>query len=377
MALDYGTVQSYNERGFGFVSRTLRQNLPHVFFHIKVIKHKYPDLAAALDDDSYGTLSFWYDTESTDRGDQVRELWLNVGDVPEELLKKSRTIAEEFLLASRASLSPDTARVIQAVLGRPRYHELKQVVEQQRRQRHELAEAEQQHRDEQRRRERELTKAERRQREAKQRRRQEEKDQRPIEQEAKRQRQVEGTDTGLQSQAKAASSQRPTLRSDQDGSAWFVAHSSEVNSAAGTGFWYSQFRTAGQSPAVTETGPRQIETKVVGVTYENRQSVVKKLSEGEAIRLCREPENPHDQNAIRVERLTGEKIGYISRVEAAALAPSFDRQGKPVMATVTAIVHGYGFGSALGVRIRFTVPEVEMAQRPVLPEFRDSWEDQA
>ena len=48
----------------------------------------------------------------------------------------------------------------------------------------------------------------------------------------------------------------------------------------------------------------KIETKVVGVTYDNRQDIVAQLTVGEKIRLLREPTNPYGSKAIRVERWT-------------------------------------------------------------------------
>ena len=117
-------------------------------------------------------------------------------------------------------------------------------------------------------------------------------------------------------------------------------------------WWYQQVRA--NAP---EKGPRLIETNVVGVTYENRQSVVAQLTEGEQLWLLREPHNPYDRNAIRVERQNGQQIGYLSREFATSLAPEFDRYGKSVPALVIGIVGGYYAGSTLGVRISFIVPE--------------------
>lgn len=109
-----------------------------------------------------------------------------------------------------------------------------------------------------------------------------------------------------------------------------------------------------------------------GVTFENRQNVVRKIRVGEQVYLRREPHNPHDRNAIRVERQTGEQVGYISRHEAAALARIFDAYGQPVAAVVTAVVGGSYHDSSLGVRIRFTVPEITSSNdRSALP----SWDD--
>lgn len=52
-------------------------------------------------------------------------------------------------------------------------------------------------------------------------------------------------------------------------------------------------------------------TKIVGVTRGNRQDLLEELSEMDDIRLVREPNNPHDENAIAVLNPDGEKLGYI------------------------------------------------------------------
>ncbi len=69
----------------------------------------------------------------------------------------------------------------------------------------------------------------------------------------------------------------------------------------------------------------QFHTKVVGVTHENtdgshRQQIVRRCQVGEAVRFCPEPWNEYDRNAIAVQRLTGEQLGYLSRELAADLA---------------------------------------------------------
>ena len=65
-------------------------------------------------------------------------------------------------------------------------------------------------------------------------------------------------------------------------------------------------------------------TRVAGVTFNGRQSVIARLTIGEEILLKREPTNPYDCNAIRVERQNGQQIGYLNRYLAATLAPFFD-----------------------------------------------------
>lgn len=98
-----------------------------------------------------------------------------------------------------------------------------------------------------------------------------------------------------------------------------------------------------------------VETAVVGVTFDNRQSVIRQLYVGEQVILRREPHNPFDQNAIRVERRDGQQIGFISRTEAVKYGPFLDNSGQPLLALVVAIT-GISLGLNLGVRIRFTLP---------------------
>ena len=100
----------------------------------------------------------------------------------------------------------------------------------------------------------------------------------------------------------------------------------------------------------------RIETRVVGVTFDARQAAVAQLHVGERVWLRREPHNPHDYHAIRVERHTGQQFGYLDRILAAQLAHRFDAHGKPVPAVITSLPGGYAPYAALGVRIRFTVP---------------------
>ena len=52
---------------------------------------------------------------------------------------------------------------------------------------------------------------------------------------------------------------------------------------------------------------------------------VKVASKGERVSLVREPKNPHDRNAIRVNNCIGQQIGHIKRKQAATLAPLIDK----------------------------------------------------
>jgi single-stranded-DNA-specific exonuclease len=102
---------------------------------------------------------------------------------------------------------------------------------------------------------------------------------------------------------------------------------------------------------------RFIETRVVGVTFENRQAVVALLTEREQVFLIREPDNAFDFNAVKVQRWDHQQFGYLNRELAKILAPRMDRFGRSVKATVSRLTGGYYADSSLGVLIKFYLPE--------------------
>ena len=100
-----------------------------------------------------------------------------------------------------------------------------------------------------------------------------------------------------------------------------------------------------------------IETRVVGVSFNNRQAVVALLTEREQVYLIREPGNAFDSNAVMVVRWDHKQFGYLNRELAKILAPRMDRYGRPVKATVSRLTGEYYPGSSLGVLIKFYLPE--------------------
>jgi hypothetical protein len=100
----------------------------------------------------------------------------------------------------------------------------------------------------------------------------------------------------------------------------------------------------------------RIVTRVAGVTFDGRQSVIALLSIGESIRLMREHTNPFDHNAIRVECLNGWQIGYLNRHLAATLALFFDVHGQSVHGNVHCLTGSLRQGYSLGVVITFNIP---------------------
>ena len=117
----------------------------------------------------------------------------------------------------------------------------------------------------------------------------------------------------------------------------------------------TQISITKHTATISTRRPREITTKVVGVTFDGRQAVVAKLSVHEEIVLRREPTNPYDRNAIRVESLNGKQIGYINRYMAASLAPTIDAIGEAIHGTVYELSGGGCYGYSLGLNIRFIV----------------------
>ncbi len=96
--------------------------------------------------------------------------------------------------------------------------------------------------------------------------------------------------------------------------------------------------------------------KVVGVAHDNRQSVARMMQVGEKVILRREPENPHDGNAIRVERADGTQVGYLSRDVASQLARSLDKAGGEIDGSVYRVIGATPNHPTQDLVIQFTVP---------------------
>jgi hypothetical protein len=66
------------------------------------------------------------------------------------------------------------------------------------------------------------------------------------------------------------------------------------------------------------------DSPLAGFRYAEAASVWARLREGDPLELVREPDNPHDANAVRVD-WQGHKLGYVPRRENAAVAWGLDR----------------------------------------------------
>jgi len=72
---------------------------------------------------------------------------------------------------------------------------------------------------------------------------------------------------------------------------------------------------------------------LAGFRYAEASQVWSELRIGDPLELVREPENPHDRNAVRVD-WRGRKLGYVPRAENEALAWAMDR-GERVTARIS------------------------------------------
>ena len=66
---------------------------------------------------------------------------------------------------------------------------------------------------------------------------------------------------------------------------------------------------------------------LAGFQYHAGAAVWEGMKVGDALALAREPDNPHDRNAVRVT-WRGQQLGYLPRAENAAVAAEMDRGGR-------------------------------------------------
>lgn len=83
------------------------------------------------------------------------------------------------------------------------------------------------------------------------------------------------------------------------------------------------------APAVAADRPASVrmlvqDSPLAGFRHAEAGAVWPDLREGDVVALVREPENPFDENAVRVE-WQGRKLGYVPRRDNAALAWALDR----------------------------------------------------
>lgn len=66
---------------------------------------------------------------------------------------------------------------------------------------------------------------------------------------------------------------------------------------------------------------------LAGFQYHAGGALWEQLRAGDTLNLVREPDNPHDANAVRVE-WRGQMLGYLPRLENRTVAAEIDRGGR-------------------------------------------------
>ncbi|GJP90012.1 hypothetical protein CBS115989_17 [Aspergillus niger] len=79
-----------------------------------------------------------------------------------------------------------------------------------------------------------------------------------------------------------------------------------------------------------------LKAKIVGVRYYRGHATI-----GEHVRIVRDPGNPYDSNAIRVDNVMGQQIGHIPRTVAAKLAKYLDDRSLVVDGVLTGVIGAF------------------------------------
>ncbi|MBD5633594.1 MAG: DEAD/DEAH box helicase, partial [Candidatus Eremiobacteraeota bacterium] len=103
-------------------------------------------------------------------------------------------------------------------------------------------------------------------------------------------------------------------------------------------------------------------TKIVGVSFEGRQDLLAGLAPGDPLDLVREPDNPHDRNAVAV-RYGRLQLGYLRREIALRLAPNVD-SGDRYSAAVGSITGGGERHVGVNIRVRRERAKASVVRAP-------------
>ncbi len=134
----------------------------------------------------------------------------------------------------------------------------------------------------------------------------------------------------------------------------------------------TSFDSDGISTTTTNRESSPIYSKIVGVTYENRQSIVRKCYSGQPLRLEREKNNKYDKNAVAVYNGSDQMLGYLKRELAASIAKDLD-DGKKYNCSVKEVTGGSGYTYGLNIMLsRISPPTTTISYIKTSTNSRDS-----
>lgn len=102
--------------------------------------------------------------------------------------------------------------------------------------------------------------------------------------------------------------------------------------------------------------------RVVGVSF--YQDAIERCAPGQAVRFVHEPDNPHDEMALRVVSILDETIGYVPR--ASWVHRLVHERGRGISATIDSI--GYSRACLLGVSLTVAICDDDPVVRSYYPE---------
>lgn len=120
---------------------------------------------------------------------------------------------------------------------------------------------------------------------------------------------------------------------------------------------------------------RTITTRIVGVSFGNRQESIAKVKTNDLVWLEMDIDNPFDKNAILVTRGNGEELGFLNRFLAANLIPYFVSYKKPIKGYAKLLIGGSWDDFSLGLIITFKVPKITETHRKHQKRQFIDWED--
>ena len=110
-------------------------------------------------------------------------------------------------------------------------------------------------------------------------------------------------------------------------------------------------------PGITKSGSipdqwRTLQTfPVAGFQYHQGETIWPQLAADQTVTLIREPENPYDQRAVRLD-WRGQTLGYVPRDENAAVSQLMDR-GEKISALITGLKKSNNPWERITVEVRW------------------------
>lgn len=107
--------------------------------------------------------------------------------------------------------------------------------------------------------------------------------------------------------------------------------------------------------------------KVAGVTYDNRQDIIKTLKAGDTLKFRAEINNAYDEYAVSVLTSDGRSIGFIDKEHNRSIHKNL-RAGKEYNVEVANITGGgYGMNYGVNIKVAFITVQTTLTQKPIEP----------